>query len=96
MSKQGQRLLKAAERFRKNAEKELAKVRKLLEKGEKLDAQDELAARLVERLKQKELQANGECVWVDQFLTQARAELDVRKAARAAEARSDKPKSKRN
>lgn len=85
MSKDGRRVRKAAEKFRKNAEKELEQTRRLLHKCEGLAGEAEtggLASQLVERLKQKELQTNGELVWSDQFLAQVRAAADVGKKAR--------------
>ena len=76
MSKQHRRLLKAAEKFRKNVEKELERVKSLQKKSEKLKAQDEPSTavdRLFERFRQKELQASGEIAWADQLLAELRA-----------------------
>ena len=77
MSKDEQRLLKAVGKFRKNAERERERVVSLERKSEKLKTRREPSSavdRFFERLRQKELQANGEIAWADQVLS----ELDAR------------------
>lgn len=92
MSKDGRRLLKTAEKFRKNAQKEMQQTRKLAQKLEGLareGAAAPLLTQLSERLQQKELQASGEVVWSEQFLAQSEAAIAAdRGAAKAGKAKS--------
>ena len=67
MAKSRQRSLKIIEKFRKNAEKEKERARRLIDKCDKADDANRPAlAELVDRLKQKELQASGDIVWAEQ------------------------------
>ena len=93
MSKGASRLLKAAEKFRKNAEKEMEHIRDLQEKSQRLApiaASTPLVAQLLDRVKQKQSQSSGDLIWIDQYLGQLRAEATARPSAETA---GDKPES---
>ena len=84
MDKQDRRVLKAVEKFRKNAAKDLNRVKALHKKSGELATQKEPSTaldRLFERLRQKELQTTGEIDWADQLLVELHAAaLDRKKA----------------
>ena len=89
MRKHSSKILKVAEKFRRNAEKEMERVRALLAKSQRFAPMAEstpLVSQLLERLKQKELQSSGDLVWIDQYLGQARAQADAASDAAKPEA----------
>lgn len=68
MAKDKQKILKAVQKFRKNSEKEIERVRNLQKKGEKLRPLAEKSSALrqfLDRLTQKELQLSGEIAWAE-------------------------------
>ena len=76
MAKHHRRLLKAVEKFGKNAAKELDRVKALQKKSGALTQKEPSSAvdRFFERLRQKELQASGEIAWADQLLIELRTD----------------------
>lgn len=100
MSKKQQRLVKAIEKYRKSADKELERAREILKKISDVDADDPsrpAVDKLVDRLKQKELQASGDGMWADEFLEQQRAVSvlgAVKKPRKAKPAKKAKPEKK--
>jgi hypothetical protein len=84
MSKEISKVLKLADKFKKNSEKEMERIRAIQEKNAKLTPLADSMPALVQffdRVKQKELQASGDLIWIDQFLAQLRAEKDAKAAA---------------
>ena len=78
MSKALRRGIKAGEKFRKNAEKEISRIKALQDKYVEFvsnQTASPLLGQFVDRVKQKHLQASGDLIWVDQFLAQAKAEV---------------------
>jgi hypothetical protein len=81
MSSDTSKILKAAEKFKKNSEKELERVRALLEKNQRLTsmaASIPLLTQLLDRVKQKELQSTGDLIWIEQYMEQLRAETGAK------------------
>ena len=92
MSKKQERLIKAIEKYGKNADKELERAREIINKMGNVDADDPLRPavdKLVERLKQKELQASGDGMWADEFVAQQRAALSATSEKKAKKAKLD-------
>ena len=78
MSKDRQRALRAVEKFRKNAAKELERARALQDKSKRLTSLKDTTpaiAQFFDRLQQKALQASGELVWADQLVDQIRVSM---------------------
>jgi hypothetical protein len=77
MSKALRRVIKAGEKFRKNAEKEISRAKALQDKYGALasgETASPLLGQFIERVKQKHLQTTGDLMWADHFLAQAKAE----------------------
>ena len=99
MSKERKRAIKLAERFRKSAEKEADRVRALKEKCNRLEMHGDdgaLFGQLIERLNQKDLQANGDLIWADGFVEQLRSAVAKQSKTGAGEQKKSTNKSKRN
>ncbi len=76
MAKDKQKFLKAIEKFRKNSEKEIDRVRSLQKKAGKMQGFAETspsARQFLDRLTQKELQLSGEIAWADGLAKEAKA-----------------------
>ena len=89
MAKHRLRSIKIVEKFLKNAEKEKARARGLIEKCESAE-RTPLLMEVSERLKQKELQSSGDMLWAEQQIELAREE----KKREAKQKKKHKAKSK--
>lgn len=77
MSKDRRRAIKAVEKFRKNCEKEIARIGALRRKYDDLrhvQITVPLVGHFVDRLQQKDLMASGDLLWAEQMLSQLRDE----------------------
>ena len=93
MSKKQMRLIKAIEKYRKNADKELERARDILKKIGEVDTGDPARPavdKLADRLRQKELQASGDGMWADEFLAQQRIALDSNVGKKAKKSKPEK------